>query len=353
MKGETSEDTKTDHAYSRLASTSSHGSFDFTIRKPRVIVGLIGIALVVILAFRSRHYEEELRNEWVEPGELDADHRPRLVLMGYAGGEESQWLSRMLNRTQTISRSGKICELGSAPLELDWVKSMGVDFVPMAPESLKSMRRRFYTALVRLDMSSKASLKTGIEGINQILMENKFPSLLHEQCDPASKIFLIRARLGEHFDLSDMSAADSIWFEEFGETLRKNGGKIVVASKFNILDHATARLPSSSSPSSIQELADQVKQQKLLVGRVARRVRVPSLVVHLESLMDAFGYEMLGILRFLEVPVDYNVSLLREGIPGIPTKPLCQRIDDYRGFCEHFSSTEYVGMLSDPCTTQC
>jgi len=304
---------------------------------------------------------------------LSHHHESSVVIIGFVGREGSSWLQSSLDFTQKLSREGKICAMGFEPL--DHVNRS----MTMNNSRLRQGREKFYSELETLENASLGEWNRWVERLNTILGQHGFLTLNLSHCDFRSKVFLFKARLGIHFRIGEGETAEnSIALQNIGANFRKSRTRIILLSRRNILQRSVTqnsgqfRMQKARSEETRKEILKENAQvgvdlnaitqdmeaylrQSSRTQEVVRRFGVPSLMVSYENLLTNFEDEMSALLRFIEVPIDYDVRLLatRGEFEKVSPTRLCQKVRDYRNFCSYFRDTQYGGYLDEPCDTNC
>lgn len=298
---------------------------------------------------------------------------PTVAIVGFVAREGSSWFMSLLGATQNVSRIGKICTMGFEPLEHP-VKGFNHTI-----EEIKSLRRDFYMGLTTIENQTKERWLAWIETMNARLKAAHFPRLwIADYCDWRSQVFIFKSRIGHHLDPDSFDAADSLWFEEFSEKFRRNNGKIIMMTRHGVLHRAAT---NHTGQFLLQEAETEEEKEAVIeansrvhvdpvtaeedvcnyfaaaerVARVVRRLRAPSLTIHYENLMDDYEKEMSTVMRFLEVPYEYDLELLKgeSRFEKVSPNRLCEKIENFREYCEYFMKTKYAGLLDEPCDTRC
>lgn len=320
---------------------------------------------------------EVTRNDvvWVDEGSEDYPTASSVAIVAFVGDEGSSWLMQLLRATQKVSKNGKICVLGYEPLELPLV---GRDL-----EEVKEWRKEFYMEFARMVNDNKTEWEAWIRRLNDILrkIDAERKVSIQATCDHRSKLFIFKARIGGHFDMEMTSPEDSRWLVNYSRRLQNVNGKLLLLRRYNILDRNIKR-PSTGSPQFLLQGADTIEEKELILAenanitvdfdfvtqesnsyrlntakssKLAEFLMIPSAVIYYEDLVDQFRLEMARMMRFLEVPVDYDLDdlLSMASFEKVSPSRMCEKVSDYRTFCEHFRQTDLAGYLDEPCDTNC
>uniref|UniRef100_A0A7S1XC16 Uncharacterized protein n=1 Tax=Compsopogon caeruleus TaxID=31354 RepID=A0A7S1XC16_9RHOD len=299
---------------------------------------------------------------------------PSIGVVGFIAREGSSWFMSLLQATQNISQVGKICVMGFEPLD-HWNSESNV-----TTAQIQSARRKFYMALTEIETETEEKWLAWIDRVNEGILKPAAMGRikLNDYCDRRSKLFILKARIANHFDPDNFSPEESRWFQNFSERFRERNGKVMVISRHGFLHRAATdhtgqfAIRDAHSEEEIEEVLKQnaqvhVDPQEALkdvlvyvraserVGRVARNLRVPSLTVHYESLLYDYEREMEEVFKFLDIPWNYNLQLLngQSAFKKVSPDRLCKKVANYREYCEFFRSTPYAGLLDEPCDTEC
>jgi len=346
---------------------------------------LWGATALVMLGWRERLCIREIHEStWVDnaPLSFEMSGQSRLeetrreegpstvALVGFNGMEGSSWMMDALAFTQKLSTDGKICVMGYEPLEGP---------KPGNWSAVTEGRKMFYEEFTNMENDSPESFQGWVNRLNAILTSHGF-NKLWPKCDFRSRVFIFKTRIGYHFNsvTGDLTAEESVWLENFREKFQARQGKVIQLSRHNVLARgathvlgqfllkdakneeerqAILRRFSSVeiSPASVVGNASLANAATWRLSNFLQTLGVPTLLMTYENLLRNFEQEMSILLRFLDVPIDYDVKLLAN--PGtfekVSPDRLCKKVKDYKALCEYVRTTQFAGLLDDPCDTSC
>jgi len=298
---------------------------------------------------------------------------PNIALVAFVAREGSSWFMDLLSATQNTSNIGKICVLGFEPLEHP------IQGKNQTEQEIRQLRRDFYMLFTEIENQTEEQWLAWIDKVNLRMKEARFPRIfIAEFCDWRSQLFIFKSRVANHFNPADFSPAESIWFEKFSERFRKKNGKIITITRHGMLNRAATghrgqfELSHATSEEEIQEILSQNARVPInpmtawqdvvqyvstsdRVARVVRGLRAPSLLVHYESLLYDYHKEMAVVMRFLNIPYEYDLTMLQGRGTYQKASPdrLCEKVADYKSYCKFFETTKFAGLLDEACDTNC
>lgn len=298
-------------------------------------------------------------------------HYPRtsLAMITFTGREGSSWLVSMLRATQNYSTLGKICVLGYEPLDADRIG-----------EYDEVIRRRarldFLLEFAKMENENQRSWEAWIDRMNGILDRGKFKNLtIKDECAFDSRLYIFKLRLGMRLYDPELSPEDSIFYAKISNALRENHGRLVILKRYNVLDrsvkaeHTQFKLLHATEEEKEEiihrkynvSMAESDSGARIYRGYLAQNtmmselLRVPNAVVHYENFEEDFEYEMTWLLQFLQVPIDFDVNALYDAgkFEKATAYRLCEKVGNYKEYCEYYSKTRYAGLLQDSCDAVC
>lgn len=319
---------------------------------------------VAPMAFRERAMDRG--------NHLRLGRKPSLAIVGFESREGSSWFMSLLEATQRLSISAKICVIGFEPLE------HRATHLNISNARVIETRKNFYMEMTRLETETEEKWLAWIDRLNRILKVGGFPPLNFQTfCDRSSALYMFKTRLASHFSMRRVTPQASIWLRQFSDRMRDIDGKIIVLTRRSVLHRAVtnckgqfelAKAKTEEERKSVLVAHSKVKVDPKKVHReavhyqfltervskIARRIQVPSLTIHYETLVVDFEKEMTEIFRFLNLPVEYSFDALRKmgKFEKVSPSRLCEKVANYEELCEYMSRTSFAGDLDEPCNTK-
>lgn len=352
----------------------------FVVAGGVVVFGLVMLVVLVGSLFDVEEVEERVRSPqqfgWYSPRGIRSE-KPSVAFVGFTSREGSSWFMNLLRATQRISEDGKICVLGFEPLDTDVEPHDLVDSKELVSLQ-REARQKFYMELTTLDTSTKQRYLAWVARLNEILKRGYFFHLdIGETCDFRSRVFIFKGRINQHFGVD--TPESSIFLQTFSEKFRAmENSRIIVLQRNRVLNRALSNvsgqflLDEAETEEERQEILDRMTHMQVRirymesralqyimrneqVANVARWIQVPSLTVHYENLVYEYKQEMDEVMRFLRVPYEYDLEDLKDYGRYEKASPerLCEKVANYKEFCEYFNQTQFAGYLDESCDTKC
>uniref|UniRef100_A0A7S1T692 Uncharacterized protein n=1 Tax=Compsopogon caeruleus TaxID=31354 RepID=A0A7S1T692_9RHOD len=307
---------------------------------------------------------------------------PSLAIIGFTSLEGSSWFVDSFRATQDLSQNGKICVMGYEPLE-----HPNLDQIPPEKRTeefwrlFQLIRWDFYKELTKVSTLTDVTFQAWSDALDEILAKGFMkPIRVAQICSRNSRLFLFKARFHYHLTHQGQpTAEEALRIRDFSSGFRFLKGKLIQINRHKMINRAISTTDGQFKLMGARDSEDTREEVRQMFTNVSvtypstfwaihrymhlttssealmQSIQAPRLIVQYENLREDFLGEMTRVLRYLDVPIDYDVTQLIGVTTWEKVSPerLCEKVFNYRDFCLYFQKTEFAGLLDEPCNTSC